>query len=113
MHRQEIPREEWREFFDSFSRQHEGWLTSVEMDGRPTADRVPLSEISSDGTNVEVVFGKPPDRRTHSVHDAARVMLEETEPGAHAGVLIETTQGQSLSLMFRVAAHPELLDGVL
>ena len=26
---QEIPRPEWNNFFDSFSRQHEGWLTSL------------------------------------------------------------------------------------
>ncbi|OLE50804.1 MAG: hypothetical protein AUG51_26320 [Acidobacteria bacterium 13_1_20CM_3_53_8] len=27
----EIPREEWAEFLDIFSRQHEGWLVTVEV----------------------------------------------------------------------------------
>ena len=30
MRRREIAREEWQEFFDSFSGQHEGWLVGVD-----------------------------------------------------------------------------------
>lgn len=30
---QEIPRQEWNNFFDSFSRQHEGWLATLEIFG--------------------------------------------------------------------------------
>ncbi|MCX6619466.1 MAG: DUF5335 family protein, partial [Acidobacteria bacterium] len=28
---QEIPREQWKDFCDEFSKQHEGWLVSVEV----------------------------------------------------------------------------------
>jgi hypothetical protein len=27
----EIPREQWNNFFDSFNRQHEGWLATLEV----------------------------------------------------------------------------------
>jgi hypothetical protein len=33
MKTKEIPRNEWREFFDIFSRQHEGWLVTPEILG--------------------------------------------------------------------------------
>jgi hypothetical protein len=31
MFMREIPRDEWVAFFDSFSRQHDGWLSTVEV----------------------------------------------------------------------------------
>ncbi|CAN5438101.1 hypothetical protein BH20ACI3_BH20ACI3_19140 [soil metagenome] len=30
---QEIPRDEWKTFLDTFSRQHEGWLATLEVLG--------------------------------------------------------------------------------
>ena len=30
----EIPRDEWNAFFEMFSKQHEGWLVTVEVLGR-------------------------------------------------------------------------------
>ena len=34
MKTKETPKNEWPEFFDSFSRKHEGWLVNVEILGR-------------------------------------------------------------------------------
>lgn len=31
METREIPHDEWRSFFDVFSRQHEGWLATLEI----------------------------------------------------------------------------------
>ena len=33
MKTKEIPKEEWPKFFDAFSRQHEGWLVTIEIFG--------------------------------------------------------------------------------
>ncbi len=54
---QEIPRQEWNKFFDSFSRQHEGWLVTLEIFGpeigaQEEARELPLEGISiASGTN--------------------------------------------------------------
>jgi hypothetical protein len=49
---QEIPRDEWTTFLDTFSRQHEGWLSSLEILGtdigaQQEALDLPLEGISA------------------------------------------------------------------
>ncbi len=108
----EIPRNQWLEFFDSFSRQHEGWLARMEHGGRVLATGLPLTGIGGDGAIVEIMLGEAPNRLTSRIRDAARVLFDETEAGAHKGVTIETAGGETYSLKFLVPAHPELLDGI-
>jgi hypothetical protein len=51
MEMREIPRGEWGSFFDVFSRQHEGWLATLEISGQdnlaePEPREFPLKTIS-------------------------------------------------------------------
>ena len=62
---QEIQREEWRKFFDAFSRQHEGWLATLEifapdLGAQEEAHELPLEGISissegSGGTAIAMI----------------------------------------------------------
>ncbi|HKY19931.1 MAG TPA: hypothetical protein VJM31_01820 [Vicinamibacterales bacterium] len=88
MKRREIAREEWREFFDSFSGEHQGWLVgvdrfdeffdeSVETRHRKGALRGVQSEDGSISLAVD-------DRtsghlETESIENPQRIVLEQSE----------------------------------
>jgi hypothetical protein len=78
MQAREIPREEWDAFLDGFSRQHGGWLVTVEaadfdLSGRTGAHELPLAGVACDakwdGESVISIFlGKAPgEHLTHTV----------------------------------------------
>jgi len=94
---QEIPRDEWLTFLDSFSREHQGWLVDLEIisPGKGTqveAKAMPLVGITagvnrSDGEAVHVTLGKAPeDHLTHTVRGVSHVRLRESDEGAHEAV---------------------------
>ncbi len=120
----EIPRSEWRKFFDSFSRQHEGWLTTVEVVGGDIGDQLeatelPLQGISADvkGSEpdaVEIAVGSgPADEITHIIPNASRVLFDQSAAGADEGLEIESADGERTIMRFRIAQQPEMLDGIV
>jgi hypothetical protein len=124
MQAREIPRERWGAFFDSFSRQHDGWLVTVEaagfdLGGRAGAREMPLAGFARgakcDGGNVISIFlGKAPgEHLTHTVAAPKYVRLKETEAGAHEWVEIESATGEVTRVRFRSAVRPEMVDGVV
>ncbi|HYK22464.1 MAG TPA: DUF5335 family protein, partial [Pyrinomonadaceae bacterium] len=52
MSTQEIPREQWNNFFDSFSRQHEGWLASLELMSTDLGAQEEAAELSFEGISL-------------------------------------------------------------
>ena len=50
---------------------------------------------------------------TRAITAPKRVMLEETEGGAHEALKVETADGTATLLRFRSAVLPEIVDGVL
>ncbi len=117
----ERPRNEWRTFFDAFSRQHEGWLTTIEVTGGDIGDQfeatgLPLEGISADPKGsepdaIEITVGRDPaDQVTRIVENASRVMFEERADGEHTGLEIESTDGERTIVQFRIAQAPKLLD---
>jgi Family of unknown function (DUF5335) len=118
----EIPASEWSTFFDRFSRQHEGWLVTVEEvppgggGPRTEARDLPLVGVFADPHDraVAIVMGtKPEQHLTHAVHDPARVVSERTSAGADSGLVIEETGGRTTRIRFKSAGKPEEVDGVL
>src|SRR5881394_3382293 len=90
MQTQEIPREEWNSFFDSFSRQHEGWLATLEIlaanvGAQEEARELPLAgvSLSSGGDETEAIsidLGTKPDKHvSHAISEPTGVWLEQTE----------------------------------
>ena len=121
---QEIPREDWNNFFDVFSRQHEGWLATLEIFGpevgaQEEAHELPLEGISiaSGGNEADAIainLGKTPeDHVTHTITKPEHVWLEQTSGGANAALEIESENQNKALLRFRSALPPEMVDGVV
>lgn len=121
---QEIPREEWNNFFDAFSRQHKGWLATLEVfapdiGAQEEARELPLEGISiasEDGSAeaIAISLGKTPeDHITHTVTEPQHVWLEQTSGGANAALEIESTNETKTLLRFRSALPAEMVDGVV
>lgn len=115
----DIPRESWREFFDGFSRRHQGWLVDVEVLGNDIgaqleAEDLPLEGISADRGNKDISVALLRDGKVteHFVTKPERVRLEE-EGGAEVAIEIDSSTGASTIVTFRSVASPEEVDGLL
>jgi hypothetical protein len=120
----EIPRDEWNAFFEMFSKQHEGWLATVEVLGpdigaQAEAHELPLVGITADSKGgdadaVSIIVGKAAeDHVTHIVTRPAHVRLEQTESGADEALQVEAADGTTALVRFRFAMLPELVDGIV
>jgi hypothetical protein len=120
----EIPRAEWPAFFDSFSRQHEGWLANLEvidseLGAQIEAEQLPLegvtAELKAEGTDqISILLGrKAQDHVSHTVERAIQVMLEQNDAGADEALQIESSEGPKVLLRFRSPMPPELVDGIV
>ena len=128
---QEIPRDEWDNFFYVFSQQHEGWLATLEVFGpeigaQEEAHELPLEGISIDSGNngtraIAIDLGKTPDQITHTIAEPEHVWLEQTSGGADAALEIgfmisleiESKDETKTLLRFRSTLLPEMVDGVV
>jgi hypothetical protein len=116
----QIKREEWPDFFDSFSRQHDGWLVTLEITGAEMGSQIQgqlfrLRGITQDADRsaVFVALGTPArEHLTHVISRPTRVWLQETSEGVDAGLQIESADAIRTLIRFRSAVHPELVDGV-
>ena len=120
----EIPQNEWRTFFDAFSRDHLGWTTIIEVIGgevpgdQISADGLPLQGISADDRGsepsaVEINVGRDPDNEfTHIIPTATRVSYEHNDGGGDEGFEIESADGSKTIVLMRAAdATHTLLAG--
>lgn len=114
MSTREVARPEWREFFDDFSRQHQGWLVTMEMLGPDLGDMVEARQLPLEGIVVEpggdgemaieVIAGDRPDSHiSHTVTQPQRVWLEQTAEGADEALEIESYD-QAVLFRFHSAA---------
>jgi hypothetical protein len=121
---QEIPRDEWKTFLDRFSRQHEGWLATLEvlsadLGAQKEARDLPLRGITatsrdSASETIAISLGKTPeDHVTHTITGPTHVWLEQTSQGANAALEIESADEVKTLLRFRSALPPEMVDGVV
>lgn len=121
---EEIPREEWSNFFDGFSRQHEGWLATLEIfapdvGAQREARELPLEGVSissggDDAKEIAINLGKgPEDHVTHTIEQPEHVWVETTSQGANLALEIESENQTKTLLRFRSALPPEMVDGVV
>jgi len=119
----EIPRSEWKSFFDVFGRQHEGWLATLEVAGPETAQPasgefplkgVALTSVVGESEGIMINLGKAPkDHVKHTVIEPTHVWLVQTPEGADAGLEIASADDTKTLLRFRSPVLPELVDGVV
>ena len=123
MKTKEIPKNEWSEFFDSLSREHEGWIVNVEILGPEIGAQVEVRDTALEGITDEwdevkgntimIMTGAEPEgHMTHSITDPTSVSLEQTDEGADAALAIKSNDGTTTLLRFRSAVPAELVDAV-
>lgn len=121
----EIPRDEWVAFFDSFSRQHDGWLSTVEVREAEIGAQTQIQWLEKalmgitadltqqDGDVISIlVGGKSDDHVAHIIRAPSHVRLQETQEGAHEALHIEAENGATTLLRFRSPILSELVDGI-
>jgi hypothetical protein len=121
MRTREIVQDEWKGFFDSFSRQHDGWIVKLDVLGAEIGAQhevveSPLIGVTSDVPNerrVHVHVGRGSEHVTHTINDVVHVRLEQSDEGADAALQIEAGDGTTTLLQFRTVALPETVDGIV
>lgn len=124
MKTKEIPKNEWPKFFDNFSRQHEGWLVTLEIFGTEFGAQVQERELKFagivdewdeiHGNQIVIMVGeKPDDHITHSIANPTQVSLEQTDEDAHAVLAIKSANGVMALMRFRSQMLPEIVDGLV
>ena len=106
----EIPREQWVRFFNDFSKQHEGWVVTLEVFGYDIGDqeeatRLPFVGISAnlkDGENrIDIIVGDRLDAHvTRGIETPKHVWLKEPDEVAHETIAVETDDGRTTLLRF-------------
>ncbi len=120
----EIPREEWAEYLDAFSRQHEGWLVTVkvlgaEIGAQVEAEGKPLEGIAAESKgggedSISITVGRAAaERVTHNITAPAHVRVEQAESGADLALQIESEDGVATLVRFSSAVLPETVDGAV
>jgi hypothetical protein len=107
----EIPREEWIRFFDDFSKQHQGWIVSLEVLGSDIGDQeeaagLPLVGISADAKGGEnriviIVGGRVDDDVTRIIEAPKRVWLKPPQSVADEAVEVEAGDGTKTLVTFQ------------
>jgi hypothetical protein len=104
MKMKDIPRCEWSEFFDSFSRRHEHSPVTLEIFGTEMGKQVEERQLTFEGIvdegdetqgNQIVIMtgGRPDDHITHSVRRPVQVSVEQTDEGADVALEIIAADG--------------------
>ena len=120
----EIPKDKWPAFFDSFSRQHEGWLVTLEVLGEDLGAQIEGRELAFEGivdewdeiegNKIAIMIGaNPDDHLTHSIDRPTQVSVEQTDEGADVALQIKSADGVTALLQFRSPMLPEMVDGLV
>lgn len=120
----EIPQSSWNLFFDTFSRQHEGWLVTMEVVGIEigaqiqgedlTLECMTLESSEKSGNTIITMIGARKDEHiTHNINDPTEVSLTQTDEGADAVLAIKSSDNITTMLRFRSPMLPEFVDGVV
>jgi hypothetical protein len=123
MKTQEIPRNEWPAFLDSFTRRYEGWLADLEVFGSEIGSQIEEEELPLAGITAELGNGKPDriaimfgvdpnDHITHTITAPSQVSVEQTDEGADAALAIKAPDGTTTLLRFRAVRLPERIDAM-
>lgn len=118
----DVPRDQWPDFLEGFSRRHRAWLATVDQAGDIEighgggSSEGPLGAVTAtrqgrDVSAIEISFagdGHVPLR----VEKPRIVRVRQTGDGAESGLEIVDDQGVSTRVGFRATASPEMLDGL-
>ena len=110
MQTREIPREQWIRYFDNFSKNHEGWIVTVEVLGPDLGDQeeargLPLVGLSADvkarENRVEIIVGGKPDIDvTRFIERPNHVWIKEPRMPGDEAIEVESEDGIKTILNF-------------
>jgi hypothetical protein len=122
MDTQEIARDQWVRVLDDFSKQHAGWIVTLEVVGATIGDQeeatgLPLVGIGADvkdgESRIEVMLGGTPEAHVTRIIDGPkRVWLERADEPAHDAVAVESKDGTTTIVRFQ-HVPPEAVDRLL
>jgi len=116
----DVPRDQWTEFLDNFSRRHRAWLATIQQSGeafgRTASAEAPLGSVratreGSGMSAIEIAFagdGHVPLRIEHP----SALRVRQTGDGGESGLEIVDDEGVSTRVEFRSSARPDMLDGL-
>jgi Family of unknown function (DUF5335) len=115
-----IPRHEWRDELDSFSKQHEGWIVSVKVAGangaiQTEARELPLQGVSADSPAnncVDIMIGERAKSHVTHVVDPVDVSIDLTDEGAERALRIRGADGSTTTIEFRSPMRAADVDGM-
>jgi hypothetical protein len=117
MQTRDIPREQWVRFFDDFSKNHEGWIVTLEVLGADIGDQeeannLPLVGISADlkarENRVEIIVGGRPDvDLTRIIERPKHIWVKEPGLPGDEAMEIESEDGIKTILNFHRIRHEE------
>ena len=120
---EEIPRKQWKDFFDSFSRRHEGWLVTLQLlsedlGAQPAVEVLSFAGISANSSDVGDSFvislaRSTAEHVTHMVQHPQRVWLLRTDELESVSLEIEAQDQSRTLLSIRSPMLPELVDGIV
>jgi hypothetical protein len=110
MQTRDIPREQWIRFFDDFSKNHDGWIVTMEVLGadigaQEEANNLPLVGISADvkarENRVEIIVGGRPDvGLTRFIERPKHIWVKEPRLPGDETMEIESEDGIKTILNF-------------
>jgi hypothetical protein len=103
MRTRDIPHEQWIRYFDDFSKNHEGWIVTLEVIGSDIGDQdeangLPLVGISADVKAREnridiMVGGKPDVDVTRFIERPKHVWIKEPKIPGDEAIEVESEDG--------------------
>lgn len=118
---QTIPPNQWDEFLRSFASRHYGWIVSIETHDRQTGEIVtsrfmPLESVEldlEDGKNkrINVIVHGDEQEIKHVLFGVSDLSVQLSHSGNDEGLRIVSLHTVTM-VRLRVAAAPELVDGV-
>jgi hypothetical protein len=98
-----IPPADWSKFFDSFTRQHYGWLVSIDREPEP------LESIQVREGGIDIHAGE-----SHYRVSRPSIVTVTTAPDDDTAVDHLEIEGptEKLTLRFRAVINPKLVDGM-
>ncbi len=112
MNQQTIARDTWPTFGVAFSRQHQGWLATIDRGRDVVAEMEPLHDVRISGHDAEIRVGTDDDLKSYKVRDLTAVRVIAADERGTAIQRVELVgSDETLALQFRTVIAPELVDG--
>jgi hypothetical protein len=111
MKTRQIPRKEWKRFFENLSRKQEGWEVELEVFGPDLGDQIEESHMFLTGLTAEItergdwiqimMAGTPNNHVTHTIAAPVLVELQQTDRGVDSALHIKAADGTTNLLYLR------------